>query len=372
MDKHRVIQSIVAIGLLLALQVGFLVIEQEALGQGCGAACIPLDAIDSLPRTVFATDLIDADWFTVQDGDPSLSAPGDQGTGIDVFIPPSIPSSRMQVTISSEFADFKNFREGKDRIANPGGNDAYIVRSTLFVDYRVRERLAISMLATHIKKDQFTNRFGRRQAIGLGDIAAFGRYQLVKPCCHGDGPQIWLGFGVKFPTGSINEPTGSPRLPPPFQVGSGAHDVIPTLQYFQSFENFSLFGSYFSRMPIERNKNDYRFGQEHEVHFGIRRPVPAFCDKIQLSLSLDYLSAFHDSDFGMTLPARVRSGVLVLNTGGDFLDITPGVSFQITPKVIAQARFFLPIYQNWHGERSRNVGQVAPDFNTQITVSYLH
>ncbi|MBP87909.1 MAG: hypothetical protein CMJ64_14495 [Planctomycetaceae bacterium] len=74
----------------------------------------------------------------------------------------------------------------------------------------------------------------------------------------------------------------------------------------------------------------------------------------------------------MTLPPRVRDGVLVLNTGGDFLTITPGVSFEILPKTVLQARFLLPIYQNWHGERSRNVGQVAPDFTTQITVSFLH
>ena len=202
--------------------------------------------------------------------------------------------------------------------------------------------------------------------------AAFARYQFIQPCEHGEGPQLWLGCGFKFSTGRIDEPTGSPRLPPAFQVGSGAHDVIPTLHYFQTFEKFSLFGNYFSRIPIERNRIGYRFGQEHEIHFGVRRSVPQLCDKVALLLSLDYAKIYHDSDFGMTLPPRVRDGTLVLNTGGEFLNITPGVSFQIGQKTTAQARFLLPIYQDWNGQRNRNVGQVAPDFITQITLSYRH
>jgi len=356
----------------LIFQLFALVSSPNVLGQGgCGSVCLPLEALDPLPRW---SNSIDSELFTdfSADSESVESTPSTSGApGADLLTTRTC-RPLTQVTFTSEFADFKNFREGEESIFNPGGNDAYIVQSAMFVDYFATERFTLSLLATHVKKDQFTRRLGHRQAIGFGDIAAFGRYEVVQPCAHGNGPSIWLGLGVKFPTASIDEPTGSPRLPPAFQVGSGAHDLIPSLSFYENFDGWSLFGSYFARLPLERNRIGYRFGQEHELHVGVRRPLPSFCDRIALLMSLDYLSAFHDSDFGLTLPARVRDGVRVLNTGGEFLSLTPGVSFEFIQDVVIQTRFFLPVYQNWHGERSRDVGQVSPDFSTQVTVSYRH
>ena len=82
------------------------------------------------------------------------------------------------------------------------------------------------------------------------------------------------------------------------------------------------------------------------------------------------LVAEERDDLGdLTLPARLRNGSTVLNTGGKFLDLTPGISWQLNPSTILQARLFLSVYQNWNGEASTNVGQVAPDITTQFVIS---
>ena len=99
-------------------------------------------------------------------------------------------------------------------------------------------------------------------------------------------------------------------------------------------------------------------------------PLPILNDVVQLLVSVDHLNGRKDEDSEMTLPAGVRDGTTVLNTGGVFTSVAPGVRWQASPRVALQARVFLPIQENWNGFRSRNVGQVAPDFTGQFTVSY--
>lgn len=38
-------------------------------------------------------------------------------------------------------------------------------------------------------------------------------------------------MGLKFPSGDINEPGRGARLPPAFQTGSGAYDIVPGIRW---------------------------------------------------------------------------------------------------------------------------------------------
>jgi len=227
----------------------------------------------------------------------------------------------------------------------------------------------------NVKKDQQTNRFNHRVAAGVGDISVFGRYGIVSPHvmlksgAMLSGPSIALGVGLKFPTGDINDPGQGARLPPAFQTGSGAHDIIPTASYFQDFGRYSLFGSLFARVPLAENHRGYRFGKEFELNAGGQYPLPYY-RKLSLMLSFSALRAEHDRDSDGIVPARLRNGKKVLNTGGQFIDIVPGLRWQAGRKVSAQLRFSIPVYEDWNGQRSRNVGQVAPDVTTMVTLTY--
>ena len=315
---------------------------------GCGSACLPLEALD-----VWGSQISD---------------------------------NSVRMSLSWQYAEFDNFREGGDDVTNPGGNSAVIQDVTLFLDYGLTKRFTVSFLLPFIKKEQHTNKFGERIAQGVGDVALFGRYELVaqktpniipgqmiSPMDRSSPrPSVAVGLGIKFPTGSIDEPGRDvANLPPPFQNGSGAFDLIPTLNYFQSFQSISLFGNAFVRIPLEKNKYGYEFGKEYEAHFGVEFPLRSWTNKVDLTLSLDYLHAEHDTDTQGIVPAKIRSGERVLNTGGTFVDITPGVTVRPTRQTAAQLRVFIPIHEDWNGDRSRNVGQVAPDWTTQLTFSYL-
>jgi hypothetical protein len=304
---------------------------------GCGSVCLPLEALDP-EKTQLR-----------------------QGT--------------LRVGVNYERAVFNNFREGSDSLPNPGGNKATITQAALFADYGVSEKFTASLMVPYVDKDQSTNRFGDRSAQGIGDVSLFGRYEIVspelvsKPVLSLKGPSIALGLGIKFPTGSIKEPGGGPRLPPAFQAGSGAYDIVPTVSYFQDFGDYSLFGSAFARIPLEENNQGYKFGEEIELNVGGQYPLPGYPD-LSLMLSLSMLYADNDKDTDGILPARLRDGQKVLNTGGRFIDIVPGLRWQATQKLSTQLRVAIPLYEDWNGERSIDVGQVAPDVTTMVTFTY--
>lgn len=304
---------------------------------GCGSVCLPLEALDP-EKTQLRT-------------------------------------GALRVGINYERAIFNNFREGGDSLANAGGNKAVITQAALFADYGVSEKFTASLLVPYVDKDQWTNNFGNRSAQGVGDISLFGRYEIVspeivtKPVLSVKGPSIALGLGLKFPTGSIKEPGGGSRLPPAFQTGSGAYDIIPTVSYFQDFGDYSLFGSAFARIPLEENNQGYKFGKEFEVNVGGQYPLPGYPD-LSLMLSLSLLHAGHDKDTNEILPVKVRDGQKVLNSGGQFIDIVPGLRWQATRKLSAQLRIAVPLHEDWNGDRETGVGQVAPDVTTMFTFTY--
>ena len=336
----------------LACLTGFILMTGlvQAAG-GCGSACLPLEALDVM------------------------------GSQVD--------KKSFRASLTWQYARFDNFREGSDSVTNNAGAEATIQDLTLFMDYGLTDRFTASLLVPYINKRQNRKNAGAfniRTADGIGDVALFGRYELLSPKTpdvlpgqlvsppksFSPGPSVAVGLGLKFPTGSINEPGGAaPRLPPAFQNGTGAYDLIATVNYFQSFLNYSLFGNAFARIPLEDNKRDYKFGNEYEAHFGVEYPLRRWIEKVDLTLSLDYLHGQRDHDKGGILPPPLRRGTEVLNTGGTFLDITPGITVRPTRKMAAQFRVFIPIHEGWNGSRAANIGQVAPDFTLQATLSYL-
>ncbi len=316
------------LGLLLAqVGPGPLSGPAQAAG-GCGSVCLPLASID-----------------------PEKSQLG---------------SEQFRISITTEWANFNNFREGEDSVTNRGGNEAKISQTTLFLEYGLTERWTVSALVPYVYKRQKTDRFGTRRAKGMGDPSVFASFELI-PQGVETRNSLAIGLGLKFPLGSISEPDSSERLPPPFQLGSGAFDLVPTLSYYHDLEPWAFFGSAFARIPLEENRRDYKFGNEYEVSAGGEYQLPFWQRKVSLLTSVAYLYAEHDRDSGPNVPLRLRSGRKVLNTGGQFLDVVPGIRVQ-HGRYATQARIFLPIIENWNGRRSRDVGQVAPDYSLELSI----
>lgn len=312
-----------------------LAVSTPALAQGgCGSACIPLEVID-----------------------PEQA---DVGGGT------------VRFSVATEFAKFHDFKVEDRTVPNPAMAEADLGSMTFIVDYGVSDRWTVSGFVPIVRKVQRNRMLGRRVAEGLGDVAVFGRYRFTKP---ESSTSVVGSLGIKFPTGSVEEPGGGqPRLPQPFQAGSGAFDAVPAVNFFHKFTTFSMFGGVFARIPLEENKFDYEFGNEYEVHVGTLAPVSS---RIDLMGSLDFLHAEEDTDPMNTAPPPFHVGNTVINTGGTFLNITPGLRIVAGKRrrTVVQLRFSIPLHEDWNGDASvtagplmQPAGQVAPDLTIQLTV----
>jgi len=298
---------------------------------GCGSVCLPLEAL-SPERT-------------------------------------SMTKNQYRIAFSLEHADFDNFRAGDDDITNMGGNQAVITQGTLFFNYGFAEQWTASILLPYVRKRQQTNNFGTRIAEGVSDISVFTQYEYLQPSLSSKRSAT-VGLGVKFPTGSIDEPSDSNLLPPAFQAGSGAYDIIPTATYYKSVNTGAIFGDIFWRIPLEENKRGYKFGPELELNIGYEHHLFSKTDRFSLLVGASLLHAENDKDNNGILPGRLRDGTNVLNTGGDFIDFVFGFRSQFSKQFSLQLRLSVPVYEDWNGDSENNVGQVAPDLTSQLNLVY--
>jgi len=300
---------------------------------GCGSVCLPLESLD-----------------------------------LDKV---QIPIHSYRIALISEYAKFDNFQEGDESLPNNGGNIATIMQNTLIMDYGHSDKVTVSILIPYIKKEQQNNKFGTRVAQGIGDVSIFGHYEYLSLGQRLQGGSSSVGLGLKIPSGSINEPNNGSQLPPAFQTGSGAYDLVPTASFLRPFAKGSMYGGLIWRIPLEKNRQGYKFGQELELNLGIDYPATFISSKkLSVQLSVSYLTASHDSDNDSVLPGKVRDGSKVLNSGGNFLDVVPGFRLQLSNDFNLQARISIPLYEDWNGDRASNVGQVTASTSYQLTLIY--
>jgi len=170
----------------------------------------------------------------------------------------------------------------------------------------------------------------------MGDIRLTGKYAPVILTRH----LLVVGGGVKFPTGeyklfnaegSINEPTVQP--------GTGAYDFLFSLFYDYQIRPHKLdvffSGSY--QLTTE-NDLDYEFGDQTFLNIGFNYLLETE-RKVTLSTQINYRHAERDH-FGTT---SGRQGVP--STGGDWVNLTPGIRVQASDALSLYSFLQLPIYQ---------------------------
>ena len=313
---------------------------------------------------VFATMTATPEVSFAQGGCGSFCVPG------EVINPGRVGSDlgRFRFFVNNEYADLDGYYEGSDTVANPGNASAIVNILTLDVNVLLTERWSIDVLTPWVRKTQNNRRFGQRRADGLGDIAVINNFSLLSPLSQN---RVTARFGFKFATGDVEDPGGGSKLPNPFQSGSGAEDVLVGMNYFRSLGRVQVYGNWLSRLPVAENKFDYKFGNEHRIQGGVEIPLGQTSQAGLVALvGVASNSVGHDRTRGSDVPGRLLDGETVLNTGGDWLDFTPGVRVNLPGSWFVQGRVHVPMYENWHGRRSANVGQVRPDTRFHVAFGF--
>ena len=173
----------------------------------------------------------------------------------------------------------------------------------------------------------------------LGDVRLTGRYQFA-PRQDGDRQSVWgLNFGVKLPTGKIDEANDQGQVAErSLQPGTGSTDAMLGVYYSRNLplNNVSWFAQAAYQDAV-KEKDDYKPGDRLMLDLGLRYEGGG---SLATMLQLNYLRRGKDSGRNADQPD---------DTGGDFLYLSPGASWNFTKALQLYGFVQVPLYQKVNG-----------------------
>ncbi len=174
------------------------------------------------------------------------------------------------------------------------------------------------------------------RASGIGDARILGRYQ--QQTLH----QGWsFQFGLKLPTGKTDQtffagPQAGELLDRGLQLGTGSTDAIVGASYFLRFANaWSAFAQTVVEVPFTA-KDDYRPAASFNTNVGIRWLNTSRCTpQLQINARWDTREHGANADFD--------------NSGDTIVDISPGLTVDVTQTSNLFVFLQLPLYQRVNG-----------------------
>ncbi len=274
-------------------------------------------------------------------------------------------SSGFRLDLRYDFIDQSQLRSGI-RSVDRGGiafpNDREIEQgtinryTTLGLDYSPNADWGVNMQLPSIDRTHQTVAEGdtaisSSASRGIGDLRVLARYQGFSPQ-HDAGIQ----FGLKLPTGRHGDvfasgpQTGEP-LDRGLQPGSGTTDLLLGVYRFGAInQDFDWFAQGIAQIALG-SRDGYRTGASFGANAGLRYMAnPKFTPELQLNARI----------------ARRDSGIEadIDNSGGALVDLSPGVTAQISGKLHAYGFLQVPVYQRVNGF------QLAPRWTASVGLRY--
>lgn len=172
----------------------------------------------------------------------------------------------------------------------------------------------------------------------LGDMRVLGRYQFA-PRQEGERHSVWgLNFGVKLPTGPFDETNGQGQVAErSLQPGSGTTDALLGGYFSQHLPQRDL--SWFTQALYQaalNERDDFKPGEKFGLDLGMRYDMAS---GVGLMLQLNYLYKGRDSG----------SEAEPNDSGGTFVFLSPGASWNLTRDFQLYGFVQLPLYQKVNG-----------------------
>ena len=112
---------------------------------------------------------------------------------------------------------------------------------------------------------QFDDDKGHTSKSGLGDVTLLGNYKLFeKRSGNTSSQQVWIGGGVKIPTGSFNGNVNDPSTTLAdinAQIGTGSVDLLLNARHSVQFKDFGISTSASYKIGLANNQQ-YKYGNK--------------------------------------------------------------------------------------------------------------
>lgn len=217
-------------------------------------------------------------------------------------------------------------------------------QSTLIeLNYGITDRLTISGTATYVRK----RRLGLQSndelvTTGIGDGLVLLKYVIHQNTIK-EQYQLAIGGGAKMPFGKSSLTNDGIALNLDMQPGTGAWDGIAWSYFSKTFApastlNLFLFSTYRATGSAERfsTNDNYEFGNELLVNIGVTNNITSDLSYIGV---INYRSTSSDE----------RNNNKLANTGGKWINLEPGLQYQLTDGLSIKASGKIPVYQYLNG-----------------------
>jgi hypothetical protein len=206
----------------------------------------------------------------------------------------------------------------------------------LWGGWNIGERFQVLAFVPYNFNHQFSDE-GTSNRNGLGDVALLLNYKVVTVTNKNLSQQLWVGGGVKLPTGAFTIDSGDPDVAAIAngQIGSGSTDFFLNTMYNIRIGKFGINTSANYKMNTS-NKEEYKFGNKFAASSFAYYAFPA--GNAIISPNAGFL-------YEHTEASNLQSSKVLL-TGGHILNSSVGA--EISFKNIAVGfNVQLPIAQNF-------------------------
>ena len=198
----------------------------------------------------------------------------------------------------------------------------------------------LAFIPYHINK-QFTDD-GIKTQNGIGDVSILLNYNLLHSRTNAGKNliehQLWIGGGIKLPTGKNNIDINDPLVNPGdvnSQSGTGSTDILLNASYDVSINKFGLNTSANYKINTD-NKTGYRFGNRFAANTFAYYKLRAMGLGIAPNVGLLYENAASNN----------LNKASVLQTGGNLMLVAGGIEMNFN-KIALGANVQLPVSQNF-------------------------
>lgn len=262
---------------------------------------------------------------------------------------------KFNINFTVDVHEISDLVEGSDEINDETGRERSAFSQIFSGSYGISDKWTVSALISRVEhKRRIGSSFiGEQRASGLGDSVILLRYNplQITPFTRHD---LSVGVGARLATGK-DDAGGFVALSEDMQPGTGAEGSIVWGSYTYAFNQAATvnFHSSLNYTVNGENKRNYSFG-----------------DEINLATGFSYLNTFQK--YGLSAMLRYREttaderlGFDVPNTGGQWLDFVPAISYNFNDKMSLSLSGRLPLKRKLEGAL-----QFTTSYSYAIGLSY--
>ncbi len=257
---------------------------------------------------------------------------------------------------STEQHEISDLVRGSRDIRDETGRERSSLSQSLSFSYGLADKWALSGLVSYVEhsRDIGSSFIGEQTTRGLGDGLILLRYSPIYITPF-NRHEVGIGLGARLPVGEDNAKNNGLTVSEDMHPSSGAWSKIAWASYTYALNQaatMQINASANYTYNDDENNRGYAFGDEVNVGLGFSHSVGT---KFSYSAAVRY----------RTTNADARNGFDIPNTGGEWVDFTPAVQYQVSDSFSVGLSGRVPISRKLDGAL-----QFTTSYSYALSLSY--